>query len=382
MAGIYLHIPFCVQRCSYCDFYSSTSLELKDKFIKACGNEIKSRKDYLADSVADTIYFGGGTPSVLHPEDIDKLLNIIVKHIGVSKDTEISFEANPDDLNPAYLKELKRVGVNRLSIGIQSFRDSDLLKMKRRHNAKQAVKCLEDADKAGFNDLSIDLIYGLPDLSVDQWLFNLRQIEYFEVNHLSAYHLTIEKGTVFSRWLQEGKIKEAEDENSLQQFQLLQKYTREQGFDQYEISNFAKDEQYSKHNCKYWKAEKYIGLGPSAHSFNGEARHWNQSDLMNYLSDFKSDNKKSSSVIREEILSPFDKRNELIMTSLRTKWGISKGEWEERQHLQSWDDFVLEVRPFIAKGDMIQNDQCLRIEEKSWFRADGIIASLFRLEGL
>ncbi|MCD6347300.1 MAG: radical SAM family heme chaperone HemW [Bacteroidales bacterium] len=378
MSGIYIHIPFCVQKCHYCDFFSSTALELKEKYLASCKKEINSRKDYLLDHTADTIYFGGGTPSVLTTNEIAQLIEEINSKICLGSETEITIEANPDDLNKSYLKDLKGIGINRLSVGIQSFRDIDLKRMNRRHTVQQAMDCLKNAEAAGFDQISADLIYGLPDFGLKEWKENLNIITRYNVNHLSAYHLSIENGTVFSRWLKTGKIFESKEEESFGQFEILRELAGEHGFEHYEISNFARDKQYSKHNTKYWNGAWYLGIGPSAHSYNETHRQWNVADLNDYImnADMGSFN------IRQEKISPIDRRNELIMTRLRTKWGISKDDWRKEQSVQTWEELLKDADRFIVNGDLVLDEHCLKFEPQSWFRADGIIASLFEVGAL
>lgn len=378
MAGIYVHVPFCVQRCHYCDFFSSIALELKDQYVDACKREIEIRKDYLNDNKADTIYLGGGTPSVLTIKQLAGLIEELDNKIGLSSDTEITIEANPDDLSLSYLLALKNIGIDRLSIGIQSFRNADLRKMNRRHTAGQAIECLKNAEATGFDKISIDLIYGLPDMGFDEWRGNLELLKEFNINHLSAYHLSIEEGTVFSKWLKAGKIHETEEEKSADQFKLLRELTGEMGFEHYEISNFARDKQYSKHNTKYWNGSLYMGIGTSAHSYDGTHRQWNKADIQGYIHGAAN----GSFKIRQEKISSIDRRNEIIMTRLRTKWGISKNDWEKGQSVQSWTGLIRDANRFILNGDLILDNSCLRFEPQAWFRADGIIASLFRVDEL
>lgn len=378
MAGIYLHIPFCVQRCHYCDFFSSTRLELRKKFVNACLNEIELRADFLEGKESDTIYLGGGTPSLLDTASLELILNKLFKHLNISSKTEITIEANPDDLNIDMLSNLKSVGFNRISLGIQSFRDKDLMFMNRRHNAEQAIKSVHMLEKSGFDNMSIDLIYGIPGLSEIDWKENLLQLKDLPVNHLSAYHLTIEPGTIFGKWLKAGKIEEMKEGKSLTQYQILRELSGELGFEHYEISNFAKNRQYSKHNIKYWTGEWYLGIGPSAHSFNGKTRHWNPSDLVKYIDGYLA----ASIITKQECISDNDRRNELIMTRLRTKWGIRKEDWEILVNNQNWSQFVKQCQKYLSSKDMISENEKLIINPESWFRADGIIADLFSIDQL
>lgn len=373
MTGIYLHIPFCIQRCHYCDFFSSTSLELKDEFVLACLKEIDLRADYLEEKKSDTIYLGGGTPSLLDIASLELILSKLRSKLKITSDAEITMEANPDDLNPDLLKDLRSIGFNRISIGIQSFIDSDLKLMNRRHSAEQAVESVFMAHAAGFDNISIDLIYGIPNLSDHDWINNLKKIKDLPIKHLSAYHLTIEPETRFGKWKREGRLVEMGEESSLKQFQSLTRLSREYGFEQYEISNFAKNKQYSRHNIKYWNGEWYLGIGPSAHSYNGYARHWNPSDLQKYLRGYKEGNVLAD----EEVISKTDRRNELIMTRLRTVWGVDKSDWEKIDSPQSWTDFILQCQKYFDSNDILKQDDKVIINPDSWFRLDGIIADLF-----
>ncbi len=270
MAGIYIHIPFCRQKCYYCDFYKTVNTSLTVKFLPALESEIILRKGYLESETIETIYFGGGTPSVLTESELADILQTLHQQYSISCDAEITFEANPDDLSIEYLQGLKRTGVNRLSIGIQSFQDTFLKKMNRRHTAMQAVEAIENAANLGFDNISVDLIYGLPGLSSTAWKKDLKQVFKLPVQHLSAYHLTYHEGTAFYTWLKKGALKELKEAQSVSQFEILVEQAEKNGFEQYEISNFAKDRLYSKHNSSYWLGTKYLGLGPSAHSFNGK----------------------------------------------------------------------------------------------------------------
>jgi len=319
MAGIYIHIPFCRKKCFYCDFYKSTRLQDKNLFLTALYLEMELQKGYLKDEPIETVYFGGGTPSVLTPAEIEMLLNRLNQFFNIETAAEITMEANPDDLNPDYLSGLLKAGINRLSIGIQSFSDQDLQKMNRRHTAFQAEKSVVDAVLSGFSDINIDLIYGLPGMSLSHWERNLQIAVKMPVTHISAYHLSYHEGTPFYSWLKKGVLTELTEDESIRQFTLLLQITEEAGFEQYEISNFARNQAYSKHNCSYWQGKKYLGLGPSAHSFNGFSRQWNMSDLDKYMLSVQT----GKPAFEKEILTETDKLNDYLITGIRTKWGIS-----------------------------------------------------------
>jgi oxygen-independent coproporphyrinogen III oxidase len=319
MAGIYIHIPFCRKKCHYCDFYRTTSLRHSREYLEALLKEIEESSAFLNGESVGTIYFGGGTPSVLSPGEVNIILKQIDRRFSIDNDVEITIEANPDDLSPGYLSQLKKEGINRLSIGIQSLTDRDLKLMNRRHSAAGAVQAVEDAFQSGFSDISIDLIFGIPGQTRKEWKETLNRSVQFPVNHISAYHLTYHKGTQFNKWLKTGNIKEIPEEESIAQFEELFSATSKAGFEQYEISNFAKNKAYSKHNTGYWQGKKYLGLGPSAHSYNGSVRKWNVSDLETYVKGILLGNV----VYSTEVLSEKDKLNDYIITGIRTKWGIS-----------------------------------------------------------
>ena len=263
MAGIYIHIPFCRKRCHYCDFFKSTDLSQKARLLEGLKNELQSRAPELVSEEINTIYFGGGTPSVLLIDELKDLLNIIYQNYQVAGNAEITLEANPDDLSQAILSALKQTGFNRLSMGVQSFSEADLKLMNRRHGVMQAVQSVKWAKKAGFSNISIDLIYGLPNQTIEEWERNVRIAVELDVQHVSAYNLTYHEGTVFYDQLKKGVLKELPDELSLQQFEMLVKILKEAGFEHYEISNFCQPGLYSQHNSSYWKSRKYLGIGPS-----------------------------------------------------------------------------------------------------------------------
>jgi oxygen-independent coproporphyrinogen-3 oxidase len=318
MSGIYFHIPFCKIRCNYCDFFKSTNLAKIQLIIEAYKVELMLRKDYLSDKNIETIYFGGGTPSLLSISDIERLLKEVSLLFKVQPQAEITLEANPDDLTPDYLGSLRKIGINRLSIGIQSFSDTDLKLMGRRHNSVQAINAVNDARKAGFNNISVDLIYGIPGMSFQQWQTNLECVFDLEIQHLSAYHLTYHENTTFWDKLHKGSIHEVEEEESMLQFEELIYSAEKNGFSQYEISNFARNKLYSKHNTSYWNQTEYLGIGPSSHSYNLETRNWNISDIDKYLSAIKQGKIEGN----EELLTLTDRFNDYIITRLRTIWGI------------------------------------------------------------
>ncbi|HEX7585099.1 MAG TPA: radical SAM family heme chaperone HemW, partial [Prolixibacteraceae bacterium] len=320
MAGIYIHIPFCRKRCHYCDFFKSTDFSQKARLLEGLKRELESRVSELERDEINTIYLGGGTPSVLQIDELKDLLEIIHQNYTVSPTAEITMEANPDDLSQAKLSALRSVGFNRLSMGVQSFSESDLKLMNRRHSVLQAIQSVKWAKKAGFSNISIDLIYGLPNQSLEEWEKNVRIAVELDVQHISAYNLTYHEGTVFYDQLKKGILKELPDELSLQQFELLIRILKDAGFEHYEISNFCKPGLYSQHNSSYWKSKKYLGIGPSAHSYDLQSRRWNVSSISKYLNGLEN----NESYSETEILSDQDRYNDYIITGLRTIWGVSE----------------------------------------------------------
>ena len=319
MAGIYLHIPFCKKACHYCDFHFSTLHENMGEMVEAICHEIILRKNYLSDEKIESIYFGGGTPSLLNEIQLVKLIRILHETFDVVADAEITLEANPDDLTKENLLIFKTSGINRLSIGIQSFREQDLIVMNRAHNVEQALMCVKDAKEAGFENISIDLIYGLPDMSGDDWRKNLEIAFSLDVDHLSCYSLTVEPKTALAKMIQQHKVSDIDDAQSALHFEMLMDETAIHNYEHYEISNFARHKKYSKHNTSYWQRKKYLGVGPSAHSFDGDTRQWNVYNNSIYLRTLKN----SEIPFEREELTAKDKLNEYLLTSLRTMWGMN-----------------------------------------------------------
>ena len=372
MAGIYIHIPFCRQKCYYCDFYKTVNTSLQHDFIGALKNEAKVRKNYLNDEMVETIYFGGGTPSVLTAAEIAEILAVLNDEFKVNSDAEITFEANPDDLSNDYLKALKKEGINRLSIGIQAFQNRHLEKMNRRHNAAQAVEAIENAAKNGFSNLSADLIYGLPYLTPKEWEESLNQMFSLPVKHLSAYHLTYHEGTAFYTWLKKGTLKELKETESVAQFNTLVDMSLANGFEHYEISNLAKDQLYSRHNTAYWMGKKYLGLGPSAHSFDGVSRRWNNSSVEAYIKALSN----NQTYFEEEKLSENDQYNEYILTRIRTKWGVSETELEQRFGCEKASYFSRQLAKYNDTGVLKINDEIITLTRKGLFVSDEIMTDL------
>ena len=380
MTGIYIHVPFCIQRCHYCDFYSTLRLKDRDIFTDAIIREISQKRDFLNSKKVDTIYFGGGTPSLLPADSIKKIVSELDLHYLLQSDTEICLEANPDDLNANYLSSIKEAGINRLSIGIQSFLDKDLKLLNRRHDSTEAIEAVNIAQQAGFKSISIDLIYGLPDQKIEDWKNNLDIAVQLAVEHISAYHLTYEKGTNFYKWLKEGRLKEAHDELSLEMFAMLVEIFESNGYEQYEISNFARDGKYSRHNIKYWFGEEYLGLGPSAHSYNGKVRQWNVSDLDAWIKQGLGENGSGENGSGEiEYIDEKTRRNEMIMTRLRTMWGIPEEEFTTLFGQTAWSELLNLSSGYIKSGLLKLKNQALILTNRGEFLSDGIIADLFML---
>jgi oxygen-independent coproporphyrinogen-3 oxidase len=371
MSGIYIHIPFCKQACHYCDFHFSTSLKKKDEMVLALAKEIELRKNEC-DEAVETIYFGGGTPSILEISDIKLLIDAVYSNYKVAENPEITVEANPDDLSNERIIELSNNRINRLSIGIQSFFEDDLQLMNRAHNSTEAKKCLEFATQY-FDNISIDLIYGMPNMSNEKWLQNIETALSFNIPHISSYALTVEPKTALKKLIQTGKIDEPKDEVAQEHFQILVDKLEENEFIHYELSNFGKENYFSKNNSAYWLGKKYIGIGPSAHSFNGISRSWNISNNSIYLKSI-AENKLPSET---EILSKNDRYNEYVMTGLRTIWGISLYKIEQEFGTDFLNYLLKQSEKFIADDLLFISDDVLRTTQKGKFLCDGIASDLF-----
>lgn len=370
---LYIHIPFCKQACHYCDFHFSTNTTGKRAMVEAIASEIALRKSYLPDGDMETIYFGGGTPSLLDQAELDLLMETIHKHFRVAANAELTLEANPDDLNASSLQMFCRAGINRLSIGIQSFHEPHLRFMNRAHSAIEAEQCVKLAQDAGIGNISIDLIYAIPSDSHDVLLDDLSKAFTLTVPHISAYCLTIEPQTAFGSWLKKKKIRPIEEEYAAQQFEILVKSLGEQGYEQYEISNFARSGLYSNHNSSYWKQHPYLGVGPSAHSYNGLSRQYNVSNNARYLQALQN----GSIPATVETLSPADQTNEYLLTGLRTKWGVEL----QKLQLLSEGAFALqaseELARMIQKGWVTQDAGVLLLTQAGKLFADRIASDLF-----
>ncbi len=377
MAGIYIHIPFCKQACYYCDFHFSTSIKRKDEMLTAIKRELFLRKDELNKEQIETIYFGGGTPSLLTIDELKMLIETIYENYEVVEDAEITLEANPDDLSAKKIKELAKLPINRLSIGIQSFFEDDLKFMNRAHTAEESKKCLAEATKY-FDNITIDLIYGVPNMSNKKWLANLKLAFDFNIPHISSYALTVEEKTVLHKLIEKGKVPPIDENLALEHYNILVEETEKRGYINYEISNFGKLAYFSRHNTSYWLGYNYLGIGPSAHSFNGFERSWNVSNNTKYINALLADELPSE----KEQLSEKNRFNEYIMTGLRTIWGVSFQKIEKEfgamyleklkksaeRHIKA-GLLEIELRSFSGK--------VLVTTKKGKFLADGIASGLF-----
>ena len=374
MSGIYIHIPFCKQACHYCDFHFSTSMKKKDEMVLAIANELKLRKIEFQDELVETIYFGGGTPSVLELDEINFLIKTVYENYSVVENPEITLEANPDDLTEERIIAISQSKINRLSIGIQSFFEDDLKLMNRAHNAVEANKCLEIATHY-FDNITIDLIYGIPGMTNKKWLQNIETALAYNVPHISCYALTVEPKTALSKLIQTGKIAEPSDEVAQEHFSILVKQLEANDFIHYELSNFGKENYFSKNNSAYWLGKKYLGIGPSAHSFDGVSRSWNISNNSLYIKSIQENNLPN----QVEILSITDLYNEYIMTGLRTIWGVSLEKIASEFGNDYLDYLQNQMQKFLIDDLLFMENNILKTTQKGKFLTDGIASDLFML---
>jgi len=374
MAGIYIHIPFCKQACFYCDFHFSTSLKKKEQMISALIKELEIRKNEFKTKEVATIYFGGGTPSILTVTEIKRLIAAVYDNYKVVANPEITLEANPDDLSEEIIVAFSKSPINRLSIGIQSFFEKDLKLMNRAHNATEAKKCLSVACRY-FKNISIDLIYGIPDCSHQEWLINIQTALSFGVQHISSYALTVEPKTALASFIKKGIIKNVDDEKSEEQFHILLDTLEAEGFIHYELSNFGKEGFFSKNNSSYWLGKPYLGIGPSAHSFNSLERSWNVKSNAKYIAEIAANNLPSV----KEVLTKTDCYNEYIMTGLRTIWGVSLERVEQDFGFRYREYLEKEAQKYIAQELLYIENGILKATQKGKFLSDGIASNLFIL---
>lgn len=372
MAGLYIHVPFCVKRCLYCDFYSNTEMKYKDSFVSAISREMELRREYLGNESLETIYFGGGTPSQLQAEDFDKIFNAIHRLFDTTNCTEITLEANPDDITPEYMSALRALPFNRISMGVQSFNPEDLRFLNRRHDREQAIRAVNLCKEKGITNISIDLIYGLPGQTRQTWEANLDEAIRLDIPHLSAYHLIYEEGTALYKLLEAGKVSPVEEDISVTLFSTLIDKLTAAGYLHYEISNFARPGHFSRHNSSYWTGKKYLGLGPSAHSYNGTEREWNKSSLSLYLKGITT----GIPDIETETLNLHTRYNDYIITGLRTMWGVNLNDIQTIFGKELYDYCLSQAASPIKQGTLIQSGHTLTLSKTGIFISDSIMSDL------
>ncbi|WP_345032751.1 radical SAM family heme chaperone HemW [Ravibacter arvi] len=370
---LYLHIPFCKKACHYCDFHFSTNLSQKNRLIKAMAEEIRRQKSYLPDEPLTSVYFGGGTPSLLTDQELDLLLSETAANFSLDQKAEITLEANPDDLDTATILRLLRAGINRLSIGIQTFDDEMLLFLNRAHTGEQAMNAVRNAQEIGITNLSLDLIYALPAPDHSRLLLDLEKLQSLHTQHLSAYCLTIEPETAFGKWVAQDKMQPVNEEFAAAQFEITVRSLTDAGYEQYEISNFARDNQYSRHNSAYWQRKPYLGIGPSAHSFNGHNRQFNVSNNNQYLAAMEA----GTSPATVELLTAEDQVNEYLLTGLRTKWGCHLDVLDQLSEGRFREIHRSTVKELVARGWMQVTDGVLFVTDAGKLFADRISSDLF-----
>ena len=376
MAGIYLHIPFCKTRCIYCDFYSTTREDLKRRYVQALCQELRIRQDYLQGAPVETVYFGGGTPSQLGEEDFADIFRTLQEVYGLENAVEITLEANPDDLTEAYVDTLRRFPFNRISMGIQTFDDATLRLLHRRHTARQAIEAVQRCREAGFQNLSIDLIYGLPGETEERWQRDLEEAIRLHPEHISAYHLTYEEGTPLHRLLLSHQVREVDEDVSLRLFNRLTQSLKRSGYVHYEISNFCLPGHHARHNTSYWQGIPYLGCGPSAHSFDTQSREWNLASLEAYITSLENGQRP----YEQETLSPDTRYNEYVMTGLRTLWGISTDKILQDFGAGRLHYLQKMAAPHLKSGKLMENDGHIRLTQQGIFVSDDILSDLMFVE--
>ncbi len=373
MSGIYVHIPFCKSRCIYCDFFSTTLLELRDSYVRAVCKEIDDRSDFLGDKEIQTIYFGGGTPSQLSAEHISTILNTIHNEFHVSSSPEVTIEMNPDDVTPSYATKIQRLGVNRVSLGVQSFNDSILQFINRRHNASKAIEAVNILQECGFSNISIDLMFGFPHQTLVQCEADIDQALRLRIQHISTYSLMYEEGTRLYDLLQRHKIEEIDEELSLDMYHTIVRRLKDKGYEHYEISNFALPGLRSKHNSSYWNNTEYLGIGAGAHSFNGTTRSWNVNDIKRYI----EGTNQGVLVSEQEILTLDQRFNETVMTRLRTSEGIDLNYINQHFGSDYLSYLTKAATPYYNNGMLTNDGQRMRLTEEGIYTSNDIISSLF-----
>lgn len=374
--GLYIHVPFCKSRCIYCDFYSTTcGADQRHEYVEALIHEMQCRHDYLGATTLSSVYIGGGTPSTLSADKLGRIFGAINRHWALASDSEVTLEANPDDITADYARALAALPVNRVSMGVQTFNDKSLRFLHRRHTAAQVYEAIDRLLAAGIDNLSIDLIYGLPGQTLEQWQQDLDKALALPVSHLSAYALIYEEGTALYRLREQGKVAEASDELSLQMFEMLMDKAAETGFLHYEISNFALPHREARHNSGYWSGMHYLGLGPAAHSYNGTGRQWNTPDLSAYLK--AGGDTATAGLITTEALTPRIRQEEALLTRLRTARGLDLAAFRRDFGQQALDALLARALPYINNGTLVLKGETLTLSRKGIFISDGIISSLF-----
>ncbi|MFD2100684.1 radical SAM family heme chaperone HemW [Flagellimonas iocasae] len=374
MSGVYIHVPFCKQACHYCDFHFSTQLGKKEAMVEALIKEMELRKEELPNEDVETIYFGGGTPSVLSNDEIERLIQTVYDNYNVIDQPEITLEANPDDLSKNRILQLSKTPINRLSIGIQSFFEEDLKLMNRAHDAQEAENCIREATKY-FDNISIDLIYGVPGMTNDRWKTNIQKALHFGLPHISSYALTVEPRTALKKFIEKGIVPDVDEEQAQEQFHILVDILEANGFVNYEISNFGKPGYFSKNNTSYWLGKTYLGIGPSAHSFDGQHRSWNIRNNVNYIKSIEAGELPNET----ETLTQTDRYNEYVMTGLRTIWGVSLEKIEKEFGLKYLEYLNQQSHKFLEQGLLVLEKDILLTTKKGKFLADGIASDLFFL---
>ena len=372
MAGLYIHIPFCAKRCLYCDFFSNTDMKFKEPYVSAVIREMQLRQEYIGGEPLDTIYFGGGTPSQLQQADFERIFKAIDCLFNISSCKEITLEVNPDDMTPEYVASLRNLPFNRVSMGVQSFKEKDLHFLNRRHDREQALRAVELCKENGIPNISIDLIYGLPGQTLEEWQENLDDAIHLEIPHISAYHLIYEEGTALYKLMEAGKVAPIEEELSVTLFSTLINRLAEAGYLHYEISNFARPGYFSQHNSSYWTGKKYIGIGPSAHSYDGESRQWNISSLPHYLEGIRT----GIPNIEIEKLDINTKYNDFIITGLRTMWGIRTSDIREQFGEEKQAYLERQAATYLHQGLLIYENDTLTLSKEGILISDGIMSDL------
>lgn len=372
MAGLYIHVPFCTKRCLYCDFFSNTEMKYKEPYVTALIREMELRKGYLGKEPLETIYFGGGTPSQLQPHDFERIFDAITRLFDIGPSPEITLEANPDDMTAEYVKQISTLPFNRISMGVQSFKEEDLRFLNRRHDRQQALRAVELCKENGLSNISIDLIYGLPGQTLQDWEANLDTAIRLDIPHISAYHLIYEEGTALYKLMKAGKISPVEEDTSVALFSTLIDRLTANGYLHYEISNFARPGMSSRHNSSYWTGSSYLGIGPSAHSYNGETRQWNVASLPAYLQAIE----KGTSDVEIETLDINTRYNDFIITGLRTMWGVKFDDIQQQFGKEKLIYCQKQAAPYLKQGLLIEKDGTLTLSKEGIFVSDGIMSDL------